>query len=92
MTFDFSTVGKVKVTMDDCVNDIISECGLADVRTTPVTSTLFDIRDAPRASEEDQKYFRTYVAKMLYVAKRAKPECLVTVAFLFTRVNVCSGT
>ena len=89
MTFDFSTVGEVKVTMDDCVNDIISECGLADVRTTPVTSRLFDIRDAPRASEEDQKYFRTYVAKMQYVAKRAKPECLVTVAFLSTRVNVC---
>ena len=89
MTFDFSTVGEVKVTMDNCVNDIISECGVTDVRTTPATAKLFDIRDAPRASEEDQKYFRTYVAKMLYVAKRAKPECLVAVAFLSTRVNVC---
>ena len=59
------------------------------MRATPATATLFDVRDAPKASEQDRKYFHTYVAKMLYVAKRVKPECLTAVAFLSTRVNDC---
>ena len=89
MTFDFATVGEVKVTMDNCVNDILQHCGVTDVRATPATATLFDVRDAPKASEHERKYFHTYVAKILYVAKRVKPECLTAVAFLSTRVTVC---
>jgi hypothetical protein len=30
-------------------------------------------------------YFRTYVAKLLYMAKRVKPEMLGAVSFLATR-------
>ena len=89
MTFDFATVGEVKVTTDNCVNDILQDCGVTDVRATPATATLFDVRDAPKASEHERKYFHTYVFKMLYVAKRVKPGCLTAVAFLSTRVTVC---
>ena len=90
MNFDFATVGEVKVTMDNCVNDILQDCGVTNVRATPATATLFDVRDAPRAMEHERKYFHTYVAKMLYVAKRVKPECLTVVAFLSTTaVTVC---
>ena len=42
-----------------------------------------------RADQESTKYFRTFVAKVLYVAKRVRPECLTAVSFLSTRVNDC---
>jgi hypothetical protein len=73
--------------MDNCEQDILAECGVWALRCTPAASTLFDTRDAPKATDEEVKFFRTYVAKMLYLAKRIKPECLVAVAFLTTRVN-----
>ena len=41
------------------------------------------LRDAPEAKA---KWFHTHVAKILYLAKRVRPECLTAVAFLSTRV------
>ena len=56
-------------------------------RQTPAASTLFNVRDTTKATDEASGYFRTFVAKLLYLAKRVRPECLVAVAFLTTRVN-----
>lgn len=90
MTFDFTALGEVKITMQNCVDDILSGCGVTKKRKTPAASTLFDIRgDAPKLTEEDAKYFHTHVAKVLYLAKRVRPECLTAVAFLATRVHAC---
>jgi hypothetical protein len=36
-----------------------------------------------------KKWFHTYVAKMLCLAKRVTPECLAAVSFLSTRVLKC---
>jgi len=49
------------------------------LRSTPVASTLFDTRDAQKATNEEVQFFRTFVAKVLYLAKRVRPECLVAV-------------
>jgi hypothetical protein len=48
------------------------------------------LRDAPKATAAEAKWFHKYVAKMLYLAKRTRPEGLTVVAFLSTRVNVCN--
>ena len=56
------------------------------MRATLSASNLFDTRDAPKATAEEVKIFRTFLAKLLHLAKRVKPECLVAVAFLTTRV------
>ena len=88
MTFDFSKIGKVSVTMDNCISDIITSSGVTKVASSPATKTLFDIRDAKKLSHQDSQFFHTHVAKMLYLAKRVKPECLAAVAFLSTRVTV----
>jgi exosome complex RNA-binding protein Rrp4 len=45
------------------------------------------MRDATKATDEALGYFRNFVAKLLYLAKRVRPECLVAVDFLTTRVN-----
>ena len=71
MTFDFTTVDEVRVTMDKCIDDILSGCGVETTKVTPATSLLFDIRDAPRATESEAKWFHTHVAKILYLVKRS---------------------
>jgi predicted lactoylglutathione lyase len=86
MTFDFTTIGQVCVTMHKCVDDILSGCGVEMTKVTPAASALFDVRDAPKATEDEAKWFHTHVAKILYLAKRVRPECLTAVAFLSTRV------
>jgi len=87
MTFDYVVPGQVSITMDNCEQDILAECGVWTMRQTPAASTLFNVRDTTKATDEASGYFRTFVAKLLYLAKRVRPECLVAVAFLTTRVN-----
>jgi hypothetical protein len=90
MTFDFRTEGEVRVTMDNCTADIIAGCGVTAARATPAASCLFETRDeSPKASVDESEWFHSYVAKVLYLAKRVRPECLTAVAFLSTRVHTC---
>ena len=42
-------------------------------------------------SEEQRSWFHSVVAKLAYLAKRARPECLTAVAYLATRVTKCTG-
>jgi hypothetical protein len=98
MTFDFRVPGQVAVTMAKCVEDILTGAmssetirangGDLRVRLTPATDHLFDVReDAQKLSKTDADFFRSYVAKMLYVCKRCRPEGLTAVSFLSTRVQ-----
>ena len=88
MTFDFETAVQVNVTMQHCTDDILSGCGVTASYRTPATDELFNTRDSPKATDSERVWFRSNVAKMLYLAKRVRPECLVAVAFLTTRVAV----
>lgn len=87
MTFDYTVPGQVAITMDGFIQDVLAECGVSPPRSTPACGTLFDTRDAPKGSAADVKHFRTFVAKMLYLSKRVRPECLTPVSFLSTRVH-----
>ena len=90
MTFDFSVTGQVAVTMKHTVDEIISDSKIAKMYATPAADNLFEVREGvPVADEASAKFFRSFVAKILYVAKRVKPECLTAVSFLSTRVNCC---
>jgi hypothetical protein len=77
----------VKVTMKKLVDDILSGSGVTAERKTPATEELFEVRDAEKLSVERRDYFRSYVAKLLYVAKRVRPEMLAAVSFLTTRAQ-----
>ena len=87
MCFDFTEPGQVSVTMENCVKDIISSSGVSIGKSTPATSALFEVRNAPKLSAPEAAYFHTHVAKIQYLAKRARPECLTAVSFLSTRVQ-----
>jgi len=73
MTFEFIVPGQVSIAMNDCVHDILAECGMWPRRSTPAASTLFDTRDVPKVTAEEVNFFRSYVAKLVYLVKRMRP-------------------
>jgi hypothetical protein len=86
MSFDFTKRGEVKVTMGNCVNDILGGC---ENFKEMCDQQLFDVRSTTKATVEESVWFHSMTAKVLYLAKRVRPECLTAVAFLSTRVNEC---
>jgi hypothetical protein len=87
-TFDFSDPGKVRLTMAKYILDMLD---LYDVRgdaATPATATLFVVDEkSAQLSPEMKERFHSRVAKILYLAKRVRPDLLMTVIFLATRVK-----
>jgi hypothetical protein len=63
MTFDFTTKGEVRVTMDNSTNDTLAGCGPEiTAKATPAAATLFDIRETTKASAKDQGWFHTHMS------------------------------
>jgi len=55
---------------------------------TPAANHLFEINaKAPKLSEEKAEIFHHLVAKLLYLCKRTRPDIILPVAFLCTRVQ-----
>jgi histone deacetylase 1/2 len=89
MVFDFNVSGQVKVTMNGYVEDVLKSCDtIAGTASTPATNDLFKIKTYDKQlSEEDKEYYHSVVAKLLYLAKRVRPDLLVSVSFLSKRVK-----
>jgi hypothetical protein len=81
MTFDYSVEGKVKITMEKYVSDMLAEYAVTGSASTPATTQLFEI------DKDLSEKFHSRVAKILYLSKRARPDTLTAVAFLSTRVT-----
>ena len=90
MVFDMRHPGEARVSMKGYVDDLLEGSDIPGVARTPATDGLFDIRDVPAVSEDRRAKFHSLVAKILYLAKRTKPECLTAISFLATRVTKCT--
>lgn len=76
--------------MKGYVEDMLSAYGATGGARTPATDNLFVVQDsAERATEDQRKEFHKMVAKLLYLVKKARPDCLTAAAFLTTRVSRC---
>jgi len=75
----------------DCVSKFEEEFPEEKLKpvATPATNSLFKVRNdnAIKLSKERAKIFHSTVAKLLFVAKRARPDIILTVSFLTTRVK-----
>jgi Reverse transcriptase (RNA-dependent DNA polymerase) len=90
MSIDFSKKGKVIFRMTDYIQNMLDELpnDFDGTAATPATSHLFKTREcAAKLSMELSELFHSNVAKLLYLALRARPDILVAVAFLTTRVS-----
>ena len=71
MTFDYGTSGQVSIAMNKMVVEILAEC----IEVTPASESLFDVSDvAVRLNTAETQRFRTYVAKLLYLRDKYRPD------------------
>ena len=87
MIMDFSTPGQVAITTPGFVGELIAEYGATSNASTPADENLFALRPSPLLAADDAKKFHSFVAKLLYLSKRTRPDILTLVAFLTTRVQ-----
>jgi hypothetical protein len=89
MKLDFTTPGKLKVDMIDYVNNMVNEFP-EDVPTSkyPWNDNLFKVDEKDKKlTKEKQELFHTFVAKGLFLCKRARPDIQPAIAFLSSRVK-----
>jgi hypothetical protein len=88
MTIDTSIESEVRITMNGFTDDLVREYDRPGSAPTPAKNNLFDI-DATSLllGEARRKKFHSFVAKVLYLSKRIRPEISVPVSFLCTRVT-----
>jgi hypothetical protein len=94
MTLDYTEDGKVKIRMEDYVEkmlaDLPEDADMDGESPTPAANHLFQVNDKqPKVDEKKAQLFHTYVAKSLFLCKRARPDIQTAVAFLATRVKEC---
>ena len=101
VTLDYSVKGKVKMSMHKYIKLTLKEfqeevkktTHRVDIKklkkvTTPAAEHLFDVDpEAKKLSERMKNIFHTTVAKLLFLAKRTRPDLQPAVPFLCTRVK-----
>jgi hypothetical protein len=89
MVLNFEADGVCKVTMDGFVEDLLSTCqDIKGLAKTPASVELFSVDEvSPMLGDMKRKEFHSLTAKLLYQAKRARPDLLTVVSFLTTRVQ-----
>ena len=91
MSFDLSVPGEVSMSMKGYTNDVIQCGGIPGKARSPATDGLFDTRDGVElVAESTQIWFHSIVAKLWFLGKRARPDCLAALAYLATRVTRCT--
>jgi hypothetical protein len=61
---------------------------MGGVAAAPAANHLFDVNeDGEKLDEETAQLFHHFVAKLLFLCKRARPDIQTSVAFLCTRVK-----
>jgi hypothetical protein len=88
MNFDFTESGSIKITMAGFIEDLIKTCKVNGLADSPAANYLFKVRpDCPKIDDLKREDFHSAVARCLYLGKRIRPDILVAVSFLSSRVR-----
>jgi hypothetical protein len=91
MTIDFSMPGRVQFTMIEYITDTLDNLpeDMQGEAATPAGKHLFKVdKDTPTLfNDDDATMFHHNTAKLLFAAKRARPDLQLAVAFLCTRMR-----
>jgi hypothetical protein len=83
--------GECRLSMASYTKDLVAEyCANGKtpaVCETPASAELFTCKAGEELEKAEKKRFDTIVAKLLYLAKRVRPDILTAVSFLKTRVK-----
>ena len=90
MEMDFLQPGSVRVKMERYVREMVAtfpdQSEVQKEVVSPAADNLFQVREEKLLESERADVFHTIVAKGLFVAKRARPDIMMTIAFLCTQV------
>jgi hypothetical protein len=85
MTFDYTD--GLSISMSKYEDDLVET--VKRTVSTPAGEDLFKINEeAEELNDQERKQFHTLVAKLQFMAKRTRPDILLPVAYLATRVQV----
>ena len=90
MLIDYGIPGKVQITMADYIKKILEEIpdDMEGEVASPAANHLFEVNKDGEFLEKDRaELFHHFLAKLLFLSKRARPDILTAVAFLSTRVK-----
>jgi hypothetical protein len=90
MVWDYRTPYEVSVSMPKYVEELLESSPEMDhhkTAKTPAANDLLKIGDSELLKFQDKIIFHSETAKLLYLAKRIKPELLLSVSFLASRVQ-----
>ena len=89
MVFDFSKNGKVSVSMEKFMSELMEDySSIEGLARTPATNNLFRVNEASEPLGADEaEAFHTCVAKLLYLCKRVRSDVSTAIAFLTSRVQ-----
>ena len=90
MVLDYSNPGKVIIDMKQYIKNTLDSLppDMSGTAKTPATPNLFKI--PPSSNKLDQSvadFFHTYVAKLLFLCMRGRPDIQTAISFLCTRVS-----
>ena len=90
MTIDYSTEGKVVITMNDYVDKLLADLPEEMIGTaaTPASEWLYETNSAsPKLDQTQKDHFHQLTARILFLSKRARPELQTALSYLTTRVQ-----
>jgi len=90
MTLDYTTKGKVKISMYHYIDKLLTELPSDMNRSvkTPAALHMFNMnKDSTKLSEEKAQLFHHLVAKLLYLLRRTRQDIQMVRAFLCMRVQ-----
>jgi hypothetical protein len=90
ITINYDERNRVKFTMFDYFEDILSEMptDMEGAARTPAQDDLFTVDESsPLLNEKDADFYHPTTARLLFAAKRARPDLQVAVAYMCTRVK-----
>ncbi|KAA8497524.1 Copia protein [Porphyridium purpureum] len=87
MEFDYTSPGVVRIGMGGFVDSLLRENDVRGTADTPAQAGLFVDDESQLLTSHDKEAFHSATAKVLYLAKRIRPDLLTAVAFLATRVQ-----
>ena len=91
MNLDFTEPRLVKISMESYVKEIIKDFPekITKVAKTCASDHLFRVNpDGVKLDQKRADLFHRYVAKLLFISKRGRPDIQTAVAFLTTRVQL----
>ena len=88
MVFDFTNSEYLSVSMNSYISEVLKECNIEGTAPSPCNNNIFHIDEKSKLLDRSQKeYFHSIVAKLLYLSKRVRPDILLSICFLATRVQ-----